>query len=726
MLQWFGTDANLLSPHYGEQFRVQNTRLGTLPSPTTPVFTVSRGLLAATKGPVPRLPQRWGRRCKLTIPATVVVGRHAALRVLITHANLPTEVLDSADANRCAANGGDIRFSLDVDGMRELPCEVVTITQDANPANTRAEIWVLVPGVSSTADTEFYVWWKGLDVDDLIDASTPAMASKFETWDFWSDYRTGVHGPHPSAAAPKSIRPDTTPPLVFKPVTGVNLAAAADQWGGMGAFNFAAGAVDRRIYISESDVPEGTHFSANGFVSMWFRVTGGSTDRYLFSLGSSLTADRNCYALLNSSNRVRFVIEGLVNETAIEAFPAIADTNWHHLVCTWIGGEKDGVMEMYIDGGAWFYSSAIFQGPIKPHYDGTFYIGTPSASTTLHWVGDIDEPRYGTFPYPNGLAATEWFMQKGANVSKVVVASAPTTPSLPAQPYTLNSQQYLMIGPKNNGDMQTRYRSKFTPIATVKLDVDIVSVQTVYNPANDPQGNYAILYKYTPVTTKKGFVIFRRDSLSWYSSPGPATFANCGKDPSFSTFLEYPREKALHGYSRYANYDTYAESSYGICFVSQEAAAPLYFWAKLPATPDADTPLGFFWVNMPAASSVGSPNAIPLTLDPYPSPWSNYTEYLDECESNGSGDSKSLYLKFTSVHADTYYLSIWGAYGEVFTVVYYGTDSTFTTPVSTFSDITELLNEAIAVLPAEVHYVKVLPSRPASRTIIQAQVTTPS
>ncbi len=71
-------------------------------------------------------PDGWGRKQKITIQSTQVVGSgsHSDLPVLVTLDHLDTEVVD-AGSNSALNGGGDIRFSTDSAGSTQLACEIV-------------------------------------------------------------------------------------------------------------------------------------------------------------------------------------------------------------------------------------------------------------------------------------------------------------------------------------------------------------------------------------------------------------------------------------------------------------------------------------------------------------------------------------------------------------------------------------------------------------------------
>ncbi|MBD3403980.1 prepilin-type N-terminal cleavage/methylation domain-containing protein [candidate division GN15 bacterium] len=104
-------------------------------------------------------PSGFGRRCELIIVAARVPDDLTGFPLLLTERNLPQEMLDANGAHGADNGGGDIRFTLDIDGTNTLPCEVVDFTTHNNPALASAEIWVRVPSVSASVNTSIWVWY---------------------------------------------------------------------------------------------------------------------------------------------------------------------------------------------------------------------------------------------------------------------------------------------------------------------------------------------------------------------------------------------------------------------------------------------------------------------------------------------------------------------------------------------------------------------------------------
>ncbi|MEZ5759198.1 MAG: hypothetical protein R3D86_13340 [Emcibacteraceae bacterium] len=102
-------------------------------------------------------PTGWGRKQKITIQSSKVAGSgsHSNFPVLITLDMLDAEIVD-ADSNSALNGGGDIRFSTDSAGSTQIACEVVEFVTNASSGSRRCEIWVKVPSLSTSANTDIF------------------------------------------------------------------------------------------------------------------------------------------------------------------------------------------------------------------------------------------------------------------------------------------------------------------------------------------------------------------------------------------------------------------------------------------------------------------------------------------------------------------------------------------------------------------------------------------
>jgi len=125
----------------------------------------------------------WGQGRLLTglSPGSSLTGFTA----VITKDNLEVAALD-AGALSCLNGGGDWRFSTDIDGVNQLPCEIVTCVTSATPANTEFVAWVRFPTYAS-GTREVYAFW------NKAGESQPAVGAAFGRNAVWVDFEYVSH-----------------------------------------------------------------------------------------------------------------------------------------------------------------------------------------------------------------------------------------------------------------------------------------------------------------------------------------------------------------------------------------------------------------------------------------------------------------------------------------------------------------------------------------------------
>lgn len=109
-----------------------------------------------------------------TLPT--LTGTHTDLPVLLKYADFDSTVLTKLDDG-----GGDLRFSSDIAGVTQIPCEVVSFDK----VGTTAQIWVKVP--SAATSTTVQVW------GDNTGAAQPAVTDTFGRNAVWSDSHSVSH-----------------------------------------------------------------------------------------------------------------------------------------------------------------------------------------------------------------------------------------------------------------------------------------------------------------------------------------------------------------------------------------------------------------------------------------------------------------------------------------------------------------------------------------------------
>ncbi|WP_299075821.1 DUF2341 domain-containing protein [uncultured Paraglaciecola sp.] len=131
-------------------------------------------------------PTGWGRKQKITIKASEIDATLTNFPVAITLDHLNSEIVD-AGSNSALNGGGDIRFSSDVDGTTQLACEVQRVVTNATAGTRRCIIWVKVPSVSSSSDTDIWIWYK------KSGETQPAVSDPYGRNAVWSAYEAVLH-----------------------------------------------------------------------------------------------------------------------------------------------------------------------------------------------------------------------------------------------------------------------------------------------------------------------------------------------------------------------------------------------------------------------------------------------------------------------------------------------------------------------------------------------------
>ena len=131
-------------------------------------------------------PQAWNRVCALVIQGQYVESTLTNFPVWVTAACLPAEMLTLGGVNAAQSDGGDIRFSSDPLGANQLSCEIVIWQQTANPSNSTAEIYVLVPLIVAAQNTPIYVWYS-----ISPSQAQPAASAPFGSQSVWANNFAG-------------------------------------------------------------------------------------------------------------------------------------------------------------------------------------------------------------------------------------------------------------------------------------------------------------------------------------------------------------------------------------------------------------------------------------------------------------------------------------------------------------------------------------------------------
>jgi hypothetical protein len=92
----------------------------------------------------------------------------------------PLEAITLGHERAMQQYAADLAASSDEAGTAQLALQVVRADLDATPANSRLEIWVRVPAVSDTVDTDVWLWW-----GDATEVQ-PAVNANYGRNDVWN------------------------------------------------------------------------------------------------------------------------------------------------------------------------------------------------------------------------------------------------------------------------------------------------------------------------------------------------------------------------------------------------------------------------------------------------------------------------------------------------------------------------------------------------------------
>lgn len=291
-------------------------------------------------------------RIKLTIDNTKVDSTLSDFPVLV---KLTSSELDFAKAN---ADGFDIRFTQS-DGSTLLKYE----RERHDNGNSLAEYWVKIPSISSSADTDFYMYYRTTDTADGADPTN--------VWD--ANYKAVWHLKNKTT----STIEDSTSNNDDGTKVGAGEPAEADAKIGKG-----------QLFDGDNDEISTTNNcpAGNFTIEAWCKNTTSSEAGWdaFYGAGLELSGFISKQDEPSSdSYRLRFHIGGAANY--IQSDEGITTLNvWEHYVATWNGSSG----QLYLNG-----------SPIT-----TNVIGTPANPTATAvilgdredgnpWQGYIDEVR---------------------------------------------------------------------------------------------------------------------------------------------------------------------------------------------------------------------------------------------------------------------------------------------------------------------------------------------
>jgi len=356
-------------------------------------------------------PNGWGRRCKITIESSEVDATLTDYPVLILVGNLPSEMVDNDGPYPALEGGGDIRFSSDEAGQNQLALDVKSFHLDNAPqyANS-AQLFVKIPSLSSSVDTDIWVWW------NKAGETQPGVATTYGRNAVWKDTHISVwhlNEDSGSVAVDACGRHDGT----------FNGTLPNKQWAGLGQGQQLNGTSD---YISIPD-----HADFNQYQDTTLFIIANSND-----VGGEW---RGCY----TKDREQFSAHTVGIWRSSDATGQIhyrvgqnsyQNTNWstsgfRHLILKWAenGGIARGWVDYVEDWSGGTTASGEPANGTNPIYIGRAYDGGSSE----FFSGKVTEARW-----IQGLLSDDWITTMGNNytdIANFLTTGSPETPELASQ-----------------------------------------------------------------------------------------------------------------------------------------------------------------------------------------------------------------------------------------------------------------------------------------------------
>jgi hypothetical protein len=191
----------------------------------------------------------WGQARLLTglSPGSSLSGFTA----VITKANLPTAALDTGSLS-CLNGGGDWRFSTDINGSTQLPCEIFTCVTNATAGNTEFVAWVRFPTYASGTRSVYAFWNKAGQSQPLVGAAFGRNAA-------WVDFRYISHDGITDSTGNSTITfPGGTPTVGTGPLGSPSVILnGTDQYGRAGISSTLSTSHYYSSWIKQSSLTSG-------------------------------------------------------------------------------------------------------------------------------------------------------------------------------------------------------------------------------------------------------------------------------------------------------------------------------------------------------------------------------------------------------------------------------------------------------------------------------------
>ena len=324
----------------------------------------------------------WPYRATFHIDHTKVSADYGAftlpLRWTGSVGALPSAILQTGNAQAAKSDGGDLRFT-DQYG-NEVPFDIVEFTQAAAVADARAEIWVQLPSLSTTADTKFYMFWGNAAASGYASGDPYGRYNAFAGWNMvYHGNDTGSGNMNNSKASTWNMTNSGTTIIDGKIGKG-------RSFNGSSSYMYISGGL-------ASGTPDTTQYLT---IMGWAYWNAWSSGAPVVDFGNGAAQDN--FKVYNYNNlAVSDIFEDFINNTTHHYkgdTPGWKDlSTWKHFIITWDNVTSD-LIYCYINGvqqGSPLSANDWLRNAVRQYCN----LGKSNDASPIYFNGWMDEIRIG-------------------------------------------------------------------------------------------------------------------------------------------------------------------------------------------------------------------------------------------------------------------------------------------------------------------------------------------
>jgi hypothetical protein len=350
----------------------------------------------------------WTAKYVHTIDQTLISsGTEDYFPYLLDETIVPSEMIDADGVYHCQSDGGDIRVYSGnyaashpaTENTNRLPIEIETISLDNNPSLSKLQIWVRIPTLSASSDTDITIYY------GATGKAQPAVGASYGQYEVWDDNGGADHflsvwhleedpGPGGADDILDSTEYANHGTASSNMVSG-DLVAAQVQNGidfaGTGEEHIACGpAVPSSPYSLTAECWVNPDSYAAGTNPDWLDCCMVTNDAW----GSG----GRWFLGVHGNHRVNWEVrETDDNQRNCTGGSDVPLDDWSHIAGV-VDAESTGILRSYLDG-VQQYTNSDFQPADAPDYSGLdIWLGMTNQgdSTDFELDGTMDEARIST------------------------------------------------------------------------------------------------------------------------------------------------------------------------------------------------------------------------------------------------------------------------------------------------------------------------------------------